>query len=275
MLEDMRIRNLAESTQKSYIWHVAAFARFFGQSPDELGPENIHAWQVHLVEERQVCWSTLNVHVCALRFFYGTTLGKDWTIRLIPCAKREKKLPVIPSPLEIQRLLFAATHPKHRVMLMVTYSGGLRASEVTHLLVVDIDSQRMVIHVQAGKGKKDRYVPLSPKLLDALRSYWVIDKPRPFLFPGVDPQRPISRLTLTRVCGNAARAAGLEKRITPHTLRHAFATHLIESGEDLLTIQQLLGHGAIRTTARYLHISTEKLRSVRTPLDLLPDVATL
>lgn len=272
MLEDLRIRNLAQGTQRNYVHNVAAFARHFGRSPDELGPEHVRAWQVHLVEDRQVAWSTLNTAVCALRFLYRTTLGRDWPIRHIPYAKREKKLPVVLSPREVQRLLAAVSNPKHRAILMVSYSGGLRVSEVAHLRVEDIDSRRMVIHVRHTKGKKDRFVPLSPKLLGELRAYWRAARPRPFLFPGADPQRPITRGTIARACKKAAREAGIEKNVSPHTLRHSFATHLLEAGVDVRTIQVLLGHGALRTTSRYTHVSTEKLRSITTPLDLLDDL---
>lgn len=175
------------------------------------------------------------------------------------------------SPQEVQRLLAALQNPKHRAMLMVAYSGGLRVSEVAHLRIEDIDSRRMVIHVRGGKGKKDRFVPLSPKLLDELRAYWPISRPKPFLFPGAHPRRPITRSTIARVCKNAAHKAGIEKRVSPHTLRHCFATHLLEDGVDVRTIQVLLGHGALKTTAHYAHVSSEKIRAVRTPLDLLPD----
>lgn len=274
MLEDLRIRNLAEGTQRNYVHYVADFARHFGRSPADLGPEHIRAWQVHLVQDRRVSFSTLNVAVCALRFLYATTLGKDWTIRHIPYAKREKKLPVVLSPREVQRLLAAVTNPKHRAMLMVAYSGGLRVSEVAHLRIEDIDSRRMVIHVRHTKSRKDRFVPLSPKLLEELRAYWCISRPKPFLFPGTDPRRPITRSTIAKVCRKAARQAGIKKRVSPHTLRHAFATHLLEAGVDVRTIQMLLGHGSLRTTSRYTHVSTEKICSIRTPLDLLDDLPT-
>jgi len=271
MIEDLRIRNRSEGTQKAYIRQIAAFARHFGRSPAELGPEHVRAWQVHLVEVRGVCWSTLNVSVCALRFLYRTTLRKDWVIDHIPFAKPEKKLPIVLSPQEVKCLLDAVSNPKHHAALSVAYSGGLRVSEVAGLRVENIDSKRMVIHVQAGKGKKDRFVPLSPKLLAELRAYWRIARPQPFLFPGADPSRPIARESIWRACRRAASKAALGKRVTPHTLRHCFATHLLESGVDIRTIQMLLGHGALRTTCRYTHISTEKLRQVTTPLDLLPD----
>jgi site-specific recombinase XerD len=274
MLEDLRIRNLAEATQRNYVHHVAAFARYFGRSPTELGPEHIRAWQVHLVEERGLSWSSLNCAVCALRFLYGTTLGKDWVIRHIPFAKPEQKLPVILSPREVRRFLAVVTNPKHLAMLMVPYSAGLRVAEIAHLRLEDIDSGRMVIHVQHTKSRKDRYVPLSPKLLDELRSYWRGARPRPFLFPGADPSRPITTGSIREVCRIATSKSGLDKTVTPHTLRHCYATHLLEAGVDLRTIQMLLGHAALRTTSIYLHVSTERICSIQTPLDLLDDLPT-
>jgi len=270
MLEDLRIRNLSEATQEAYLRQVAAFARHFGRSPAELGPEHVRSWQIHLVE-RGLSWSTLNIAVCALRFLYGVTLGRDWAVQFIPYAKPEKKLPVVLSPQEVQRLFDAVTNPKHRAILMVAYSGGLRVSEIAHLRVEDIDSQRMVIHVRRGKGRKDRFVPLSPKLLEELRAYWRASRPRPFLFPGADPRKPITRGSVARMCKDATHRANLKKRVSPHSLRHAFATHHLEAGTDVRTLQALLGHGSINTTCRYMHVSTEKIRSIRTPLDLLPD----
>ena len=274
MREDLRIRNLAPGTQRSYIANVAAFARHFNRSPADLGPEDVRAWQVHLVEERGVSWSTLNVAVCALRFLYGTTLGKDWAIRHIPYAKKEKKLPVVLTPDEVFRILAVLTNVKHRAILMVAYSAGLRVSEITNLRIEDIDSDRMVIHVRAGKGKKDRIVPLSPRLLDALRAYWRAHRPQQVLFPGPEPRRPITRSTISKVCRKAASDAGVIKRVSPHAFRHSFATHLLEAGVDIRTIQMILGHGALRTTAIYTHVSTEKLRTIKTPLDLLDDLPT-
>jgi integrase/recombinase XerD len=273
MLEDLRIRNLAEGTQQSYVSSVAAFARHFGRSPDELGPEHIRAWQVHLVE-RGVSWSTLNIAVCALRFLYRTTLGKDWAIDHIPYAKPERKLPIVLSPQEVQRFLAVVTNPKHRAMLLVAYSGGLRVAEIAHLRIKDIDSRRMVIHIRHTKSRKDRFVPLSPRLLEELRAYWPASRPRPFLFPGADSSRPITTGTIREVCRIATSKADLGKRVTPHTLRHCYATHLLEAGLDVRTIQMLLGHSALRTTTLYTHVSTEKLRSIRTPLDLLDDLPT-
>lgn len=269
MLEDLRIRNLSENTQRIYLHQVAAFARHFGRSPAELGPEHVRTWQVHLVQERQVAWSTLNIAVCALRFLYCTTLRKDWSIKRIPYAKPEKKLPIVLSPREVKRFLDAIINPKHHAMISVAYSGGLRVAEIVNLRVQDIDSERMLIHVRAGKGRKDRFVPLSPRLLAELRTYWRRDRPQRYLFPGPDALKPITTHSIRQVCRKAVHAAGLRKRVTPHTLRHCFATHLLEAGTDLRTVQMLLGHGSLKVTSRYLHVSPEKIRAVRTPLDLL------
>lgn len=274
MVEDMQIRNLAVSTQKQYVHHVAAFARHFGRSPAVLGPEHVRAWQLRLIRDRGLSSSTLNVTVCALRFLYGTTLEKDWSVPRIPCAKREKKLPVVLTPEEVHRVLAVLTNLKHRAMLMAAYSGGLRVSEITALRIADIESARMVIHVRGGKGRKDRIVPLSPRFLETLRAYWRTHRPGPFLFPGPNPRRPITRGTISKVCAKAAGDAGVLKRVSPHALRHSFATHLLEAGLDVRIIQMLLGHTSLRTTTRYTHISTEKLRSIRTPLDLLADLPT-
>ncbi len=274
MLEDLRIRNRSPHTQRNYVHHVAAFARHFGRSPEELGPEHVRIYQVHLVQERGVSFSTFNIAVCALRFLYRVTLGRDWALKRIPFARPACKLPVVLSPAEVGRFLAVVENLKHRAMLMVAYSGGLRVSEVSRLRVADIDSKRMVIHVRAAKGRKDRFVPLSPRLLEQLRAYWREERPKEYLFPGRTPLCPIATGSIRQVCRIAAEKAGLDRRVTPHTLRHCFATHLLESGTDVRTIQLLLGHGALRTTTRYTHVSTEKLRSVRTPLDLLPDVNT-
>jgi len=269
MREDMRIRNLAQTTQKRYIDQVAAFARHFGRSPADLGPEHIRTWQVHLAEERGLSWSSRNVAVCALRFFYSTTLDRNWVIKHIPFAKAERRLRVVLSPEEVRQFLAAATNIKHRTVFMACYSAGLRVSEVIQLRVDDIDSKRMVIHVRAGKGRKDRLVPLSVRLLKALRAYWPAVRPTRFLFPGRDACRPIARTSVYEACRRTARRAGIKKLVTPHTLRHCCATHMLEAGVDLRTIQVVLGHASFSTTSRYIHIATSKLGSAHNPLDLL------
>jgi len=272
MTQDLRIRNYAATTIKVYIDLVAQFARFFGKSPARLGPEDIRTYQVHLVEERQVGWTVLNQTVCALRFLYQVTLGKDWTIRHIPYAKREKKLPVVLSRPEVARLLRATENRKHRTMLMTGYGCGLRRLEVVSLRVGDIDSSRMVVRVGGGKGRKDRYVPLSPVLLRALRAYWRAYRPADHLFPGAPASAPMKPRTLAKVCARARAKARLRKSVSMHTLRHSFATHHLEAGTDLRTLQLLLGHQSLQTTAIYLHVSAAKIRQARSPLDLLDDI---
>jgi integrase/recombinase XerD len=274
MLEDMRIRNLAQTTQDQYILCVAAFARYFGQSPDRLGPEAVRAYQVHLIEDKQLSASSLNVYVAALRFLYQVTLQRDWDIRVLPYARRPKTLPVILSREEVARLFQAVQDLKYRTVLMAMYAAGLRVAEVTHLTVPDIDSDRMVLRVVQGKGHKDRYVVLSPRLLTQLRTYWSDYRPKEWLFPNRRGDGPLPIKTVRTVCHLARRDAGLAKDVTPHTLRHCFATHLLEAGTDLRTIQVLLGHRSPSTTAVYTHVAVQTLQNVRSPLDLLPDPGT-
>ena len=271
MLEDLRVRNYALGTQEKYIGLVAAFAAHFGRSPDLLGPEDVRSYQIYLVEEKKASWTVLNQTVCALRFFYRTTLGKELDLKHIPYAKTEKKLPVVLSQQEVSRLFEHVKNIKHLAEMLVAYSGGLRVSEITHLKLGDIDSDRMLIHVRQGKGRKDRVVPLSPVLLVILREYWRKHRPETYLFPGRGGQRPVPRRTICQVVQNAARAAGIDKKVSPHTLRHTFATHHLEAGTDLRTLQMLMGHTNLRTTSRYLHVSAEKIREARTPLDFLGD----
>ena len=272
MLEDLRVRNYSPRTEKRYIECVANFAKHFGKSPADLGPEEIRSFQVHLVQKKKCSWTVLNQTVCALRFLYSTTLGKDWTVRHIPYAKREKKLPVVLSQREAVALVARVENVKHLTMLLLGYSAGLRVSEIANLEVSDIDSDRMIIKVRQGKGRKDRIVPLSPVLLAIARQHWLNERPRRFMFPGQDPKRPISTSTIQKVMHNAGKAAGIKKRVTSHTLRHTFATHHLEAGTDLRTLQLLMGHASLRTTSLYLHVSTEKLRSAKTPLELLDNI---
>ena len=233
MLEDLSIRNYSPRTTKTYIDAVARFAVHFRKSPDKLGPEDVRSYQLHLVHERHVSWTVLNQSVCALRFFYRTTLGKDWAIQHIPYAKKERRLPVVLSQVETETLLEHIRNMKHLAMVLLAYSAGLRVSEVARLEVFDIDSQRMIIHVRRGKGRKDRIVPLSPLLLEVLRDHANAARATKYLFFGKDRSRPISTATIAAVCRDAARRAGLRKRVTPHTLRHTFATHHLEAGPDL------------------------------------------
>jgi integrase/recombinase XerD len=270
MIEDMRVRNYSPKTIKHYVREVAAFARYYHQSPDQLGPEHVRGYQVYLIEEKKNSWSYFNIVVCALRFFYKVTLQKDWMITHLPYARRPKTLPVVLSRDEVLRLLEAIPRLHDRIMLMTAYSAGLRVSEVARLQVGDIDRERMLIRVRQGKGKKDRYVPLSPTLLEVLGGCAKLAEPAAWLFPGCRAGHYISPRTVGRACTDAARAAGLPKNVTMHTLRHSFATHLLEAGTDLRTIQTLLGHKRLETTSIYTHVTETRLRSVTSPLDLLP-----
>ncbi|MCP3995439.1 MAG: tyrosine-type recombinase/integrase [bacterium] len=268
MIEDLQVRNYAQATQENYVRYVARFAQHFGKSPDQLGPEEVRDFQVHLVNEAKVSYGSLSQHVNALRFLYRVTLDKPWIIEKIPHPRLEKRLPVIPSRDEVLRFLDGISNIKHRAILTACYAAGLRVSEVVHLRVEDIDSPRMVIRVCQGKGKRDRLVPLSPKLLEILRAYWRAAHPRSnWLFPGRDPSRPISVRAVQRVCMRARRRAGLKRKFTPHCLRHSFATHLLDDGTDIRKIQVLLGHSCLRTTEIYTHVSTRMIRSTTSPLD--------
>jgi integrase/recombinase XerD len=270
MTEDLQIRNYSSHTIEAYIRCVANFAAHFGKSPDLLTPTHIRDYQLFLVQQRQVSWATLVQTVCALRFFYHQTLGHKWMIEFIPYPRRVKKLPLVLSQEEVLMLLKTPTNLKHQTILTTIYATGLRVSEAANLRVSDIDSGRQVIAVRQGKGQKDRFVILSPKLLELLRRYWRIYRPTPYLFEGDIPGRPINRGGINSLCQRAASAAKLTKPVSPHSLRHAFATHLLEAGTDLRTIQLLLGHNSLRTTAVYLHISNLALRQTTSPLDLLP-----
>lgn len=272
MLEDMGIRHLAENTQSAYLQQIAAYARYFNCSPDQLGPEEIRTYQLYLMEVRALTPSSICVATGALRFLYKVTLKRSWAIEEIPMPKRPRKLPEILSPEEVMHFLNAITNHKHRAILMTAYAAGLRVSEATHLKVTDIDSQRMMLRVEQGKGMKDRYVMLSPRLLDVLRTYWKSARPTRWLFPGEVPGQPITREAVGLACQKARRDSGITKPITPHSLRHAFASHLLESGANLRTIQLLLGHRSLATTARYLKVATTTVCATTSPFDLLPKV---
>jgi integrase/recombinase XerD len=273
MIEDLRVRNYSPRTVQHYTSQVAMFARYFGRSPDQLGPEHIHQYQVYLVTEKRCSWSNFNNAVCALRFLYRVTLGKDWMIKHLPYGKQPKRLPVVLSKEEVTRLFAAMPNRAYRVILMTAYSAGLRLSEVAHLRVGDIDSSRMLIRVRQGKGQKDRYVPLSSVLLEVLHGCAHVDEAEAWLFPGQRPGHYLSMRSIGRACKQAAKKAGSQKHVTMHTLRHSFATHLLESGIDIRTIQMLLGHKKLETTAIYTHVTEERLRSTKSPLDLLAEDA--
>jgi integrase/recombinase XerD len=275
MLEDLQLRNYSPNTIEAYIRCVAKFAQHFGAAPDRLGPEHIREYQVFLVQHKKVSWPVFNQTVCALRFFYHDTLHRNWMIEHIPYPRHEQKLPVVLSPSEVAALFEVTRNLKHRTILMTIYAAGLRVSEVTNLRVTDIDSQRQIICVRQGKGRKDRQVMLSPRLLDLLRTYWKSYRPAAWLFPGERPESPISRESVWRICKQAGEAAQLSKSISPHTLRHCFATHLLEDANDLRRIQILLGHRNLKTTARYLHVSNLAVRTTVSPLDRLPTTSDL
>jgi len=269
MEEDMQIRNLSLTTQKKYLRQVAVFADYFNKSPSLLGAEEVRAFLLYLAQERKLSSSSINIAVSALRFLYKVTLGCKWDIEKIHYARREKKLPVVLSPDEVAQFLKAVKNKKHKAILMTTYAAGLRVLEATRLKVSDIDSQRMTIRVQQGKGKKDRYVMLSEKLLIILRNYWKEYRPFLWLFYGKTRNKPISVDTVCMVCRLARYESGLKKEVTPHILRHSFATHLLERGTNLRTIQILLGHNSPSSTAVYTHIAVQDLKGTKSPLDSL------
>ena len=272
----MQVRNLSPNTQQSYIDQVARFAQHFHRSPDQLGPEHIRDYQLFLASVKGLAASSIAVATAALRFLYRVTLGKDWNIpEVLPTPKQPKRLPVVPSAEEVARFLAAVPNRKHHAILTTCYAAGLRISEAVQLRPRDIDSRRMVIRVEQGKGAKDRYVMLSPRLLQVLRNYWRHTRPDgEWLFPGASPGRPLSADAVGRVCRPACARAGIDKRITPHALRHGFAVHLLENGADVRTIQLLLGHRGLAVTANYLRITASQVCSATSPFDLLPALPT-
>jgi integrase/recombinase XerD len=269
MIDDMVLRNFTPQTIQAYVRCVARFSLYFFTSPDRLGPEHIRTYLLYLLQVRHVSVSYYRGTRSALRFFYRVTLGRGDVSESIVPVRQPRTLPVVLSLDEVARFFAAILNFKHRAILMTAYAAGLRVSEVTHLRVADIDSSRMVIRVRQGKGQKDRYVMLSPRLLQILRTYWKAVRPRDLLFPGALPDKPISTGSVRKACHRARQCAGLAKKVTAHTLRHSFATHLLESGTDLRIIQVLLGHRSLSTTARYVHVATASLPSVTSPLDRL------
>ena len=268
MIDDMSLRNLSPATRRSYLHAVTKFSRYFGRSPDRLGLEDVRAFQVHLVSQG-ISWPTLNQTVCALRFFYGVTLDRGEIPERIVYARTPRKLPVILSADEVVRFLEAVPSLKARVALTTAYAAGLRASEAVSLKVTDIDSDRMLIQVHHGKGAKDRTLMLSQQLLTILRTYWRLTRPGEWLFPGRSPDKPIDVQVLHAACRSATKAAGLIKRVSVHTLRHSFATHLLENGTDIRIIQVLLGHNNLSSTTRYTQVSSGLIRKTASPLDRL------
>ena len=270
MIEDMQIRNLTANTQRVYVAHVARFASHFRQSPELLGPAEIRTYLLYLTQDAGLAASSIIVAVSALRFLYTVTLRRTWVVQdEIPTSRQAKRLPVVLSQDEVARFLAAVGNLKHRMILTVCYATGLRITEAIRLKPAAIDSQRMVIRVEQGKGRKDRYVMLPPKLLAMLRDYWKRTHPGEWLFPGNRPDQPITALTVNRTCREVRQQCGIGKPVGPHSLRHAFAVHLLEAGTDLRTIQLLLGHRNLTTTARYLMIATSKVCATASPLESL------
>jgi integrase/recombinase XerD len=275
MIEELQMRNLSPHTQTAYIQQISRFSRYFAKSPDQLGPDEIRAYQLYLTNERKLSPASIEIAVCALCFFYKVTLKRDWSFEdVLPRPKKPQRLPIVLSPEEVVHFLSCVESRKHRVILTTCYAAGLRISEAVGLKPAAIDSQRMVIRVEQGKNQKDRYVMLSPKLREILRGYWQWAHPKEWLFPGGHPGQPIGQpmgtATVEAACQKAHRLTGLSKPVTPHSLRRAFAVHLLESGSDVRTIQLQLGHSSLATTARYLRIATSKVCATSSPLDLLP-----
>ena len=271
----MQVRNLSPHTQTSCVQQISLFARHFHKSPEQLGPEDIRACQVYLTNERKLAPGSILIAVAALRFLYKVSLKKNSTFEeIIPAPKKPQTLPIVLSPEEVLQFLSCVRNSKHRAILTTCYAAGLHISEAVRLTIPDIDSQRMVIRIEQGKGQKHRYVMLSPKLLEILRDWWRVEKPRHWLFPGDIPGQHISKDAVEQACQKARRRCSIAKPITPHSLRHAFAVHLLESGTDVRTIQLLLGHRSLATTARCLRIATSQVCSTSSPLDLLPHPAS-
>jgi site-specific recombinase XerD len=277
MLDELQRRNYSSHTVRSYMHVVEEFARYFRRSPDQLGPDHIREYQVHLFRDCKLSPRTIEGQTAALRFLFVKTLGRAYLPDQIPFPKCHRRLPTVLSQEEVARLIDSAGSLMHRAMLMTLYATGVRRAELCRLKVSDIDSERMVLHIQQGKGGRDRDVPLSPKLLDILREYWRWMKPRTYLFPGMEnnwrADVPITEKVVWTAVANAAKCAGIAKRVSPHTLRHSFATHLLEAGADLRTIQMLLGHAKLADTTVYLHLSRRHLQAVASPLEAI-DIST-
>ena len=268
---DMKIRHLAQATIDAYTYHVGRFADFIKKPLDRATPEDVRDFQLHLIEERKVGWSSFNQAVCGLRFLYSVSIPRPWPVAMIPFGKRGKKLPTVLSQEEVDALLQCTPNLKHRTFLMTLYAAGLRLSEASNLQIAHIDSDRMQLLVAHGKGAKERLVPLSPRLLQALRTYWKKYRPATYLFPGKTPDRPYAAASIQKAIKASAQRAGIRKSVHPHVLRHSYATGLLEAGVDILTISRLLGHASFATTMIYLHVRRPHLESTPSPLDWLPD----
>lgn len=268
-IEDLQLRNRSPKTIDCYVGHLVRFARYFGRSPEYLGPEETRQYQLQLLKKK-LSWSSFNQCVCALRFLYGTTLGRADYIERLPYGRRPKRLPVVLDRQEVLELLSWVRFRKHRMVLTTMYATGMRVDEAVHLGVADIDSRRMTILVARGKGNKQRLVPLTPTLLTELRTWWREHRNPVWLFPGARPDRPLTTSTVQRACQKAVSRAGLKKAAKPHSLRHTFATELLEADVNLLTIQKILGHASLQTTSRYTHVRRDHLQAACQVLDLLP-----
>jgi site-specific recombinase XerD len=271
MKQDLILRGLRPSTRRNYLLYCRKFAAFFHRSPEELGQAEIRQFLLHYVEQQQCSYETYRQLQAALKFLYTITLRRPWEVEAIPVPKRPpRRLPQVLTRQELVALFEALQSPKYRAVLMTCYAAGLRIREGCRLRIEDIDSQRMVLHIRDGKGGQERLTLLSPRLLHLLRRYWLLDKPSPWLFPGQDPTQPLHPDSVRAAFRKACRQAGLVKPCTPHSLRHSFATHLLDAGTDLVLIQALLGHHSIGTTSRYTHVSTARLQQTPSPLENLP-----
>jgi site-specific recombinase XerD len=268
MIEDMNARHFGEKAQKDYIRCVKTFTTFLGRSPETADIEDLRRFRLHLIDS-SLSVSSLNTAMQALRFFFSVTLDKPGLLKALFRVQGPQKLPTVLTQEEVARLLDCAASAKHKAALSIAYGAGLRASEVVSLKVSDIDSARMVLRVEQGKGRKDRHAMLSPMLLDILREWWRIGRPKAWLFPGQNPVNPMTTRQLNRICHAAAHVAEISKRVSMHTLRHSFATHLLEQDIDIRVIQVLLGHAKLNTTALYTRVATSTIRKVMSPLDRL------
>jgi len=269
MKMDLELKGYSPNTQKSYLKSIEKFAQYYSKSPEVLGADQIRGYLHYLATNSETGASTLDILYSALKFLYETTLEQDWSIKKFPRTKRPKRLPILLAPSEIKMLFNAATNPKHKAILMTLYGAGLRASEVAHLQVSDIDSKTMQIRVRQAKGKKDRYTLLSIENLKILRTYWLHCKPTLWLFPGATPDIPLTGKAVGLLFAKAKRQANIKKSVSPHTLRHCFATHLLEAGTSIYHIQHLLGHSHPKTTSVYIHLTRKDILHVISPLDRL------
>jgi site-specific recombinase XerD len=273
MAEDLRLRNFSPTTQRNYLFYARRFAAFFMRSPEELGEAQVRQFLLHQIEVKHLSYAAYRQIYAALKFLYTVTLKRSWEVAHIPFPKQaHRPLPVVLAPEELVALFQAVRRPKYRTLFMTCYAAGLRIDEACHLRITDIDSQQMLLHIRHAKGGQERITLLSAKLLEVLRAYWRLEKPRLWLFPGSTPAEPLATGSARGALRQAGLDAGLTKPCTPHTLRHCFATHLLDAGVDLVVLQALLGHRSIKTTSLYTHISVQRIRQIVSPLDLLPTI---